>query len=135
MTNARKKRLPERRFGIAFCVVFTVIGFAPKLGGWRNGVHGWALAISLAFLFFALAFPVALKPLRKLWERLGELLHIVSNHVIIGALFFLAITPIAAILRAFGKSPLALRRKPDNQSYWIVRAPAGSVPDNMRNQF
>ena len=133
--KTRKTPLPERGFGITFAIFFAILALAPKLLGRAGTSYWWTLGTSIVFLTLAVGWPVPLKPLRKLWLRFGILLHAVSNYVIISALFFLTITPIAVILRVLGKSPLTLRRDSCAQSYWITREPPGPSSENMKNQF
>ena len=89
----------------------------------------------VAFAALALVLPRALHPLNYAWFRLGLLLHRVMSPMIIGAVFFLCVTPIGLILRLFRKDVLSLRRRADLPSYWIVRDPPGPEPGTMSKQF
>jgi hypothetical protein len=55
--------------------------------------------------------------------------------VVMGLLFFVTVTPMALLMRAVGKDPLALRRDDAAASYWINRTPPGPTGDSMRRQF
>jgi hypothetical protein len=59
----------------------------------------------------------------------------VVSPVIMGLLFFVAVTPTALIMRLAGKDPLRLRFDPEARTYWIDRRPPGPEPQTMRNQF
>jgi hypothetical protein len=52
-----------------------------------------------------------------------------------GFVFFLVVTPTAVIRRLLGKDSLHLKSKPDLESYWIDRSPAGPKPNSMTKQF
>lgn len=93
------------------------------------------VAISVVFLFFALAFPKALAPLNWVWTRFGLLLHKLVSPLILGLLFFVVFTPVGVIMRLFGADPLRLRSDAKAQSYWIDRAPPGPAPDSLKDQF
>lgn len=134
-TQKPKTPLPERGFGITFGVVFAILALAPKLLDPASAIHWWAIGISAVFLILAFGWPVTLKPLRRLWLRFGMLLHSVMTHLVINALFFLVITPIALILRTLGKASLNLRKDPDAQSYWVTRQPPGPSAERMKDQF
>lgn len=123
----------DRGFGLVFAAVFAVIGLWPLAAG--RGVRLWALA--LAFLFLAAAFvrPRVLAPLNRVWMRFGLLLHRVTNPLIMGLVFFLAVTPTALIMRLLGKDPLKLRLDRAAKSYWVERRPPGPAPETMRDQF
>jgi hypothetical protein len=93
------------------------------------------LAIAAAFGLAALAAPRMLHPLNALWFRLGLLLHRVVSPLVMGAVFFLCVTPIGLIMRMRGKDLLSLRREDGSRTYWVVRDPAGPDPATMTKQF
>ncbi len=123
----------DRAFGIVFAVVFALIGL------WQWGkeidLFPWALGIGGAFLALALIRPALLAPLNRLWFRFGLLLHKIVNPIVMGLIFFLAVTPTALILRLLGKDPLRRKFDLSAASYWIVREPPGPDPQTMKQQF
>jgi hypothetical protein len=123
----------DRSFGLVFTVVFLLIGFAPLLHG--RPLRPWSVAIAVAFLAVSLVRPALLKPLNKLWTKFGLLLHRIVNPIVMGAIFFLAITPFGVVMRLVGKDPLRRSFDPGAASYWIVRTPPGPPPQSMSNQF
>ncbi|TVR10341.1 MAG: hypothetical protein EA385_04310 [Salinarimonadaceae bacterium] len=131
-TRTEVKMGSERAFGIVFAVVFAVIALWPLLGG--GGLRLWAAAICAGFLAAAFAAPRALKPLNVLWFRFGMLLHRIVSPIVMGFLFFVTVTPIGLLMRAFGKDPMRLKRS-EAKSYWIERDPPGPPPESMTKQF
>lgn len=123
----------ERAFGIVFAVFFAVIGLWPLVAG--GAPRFWALGVAAAFLVAALLVPKALGPLNRLWFKFGLLLHRIVSPLAMGMLFFVAVTPVALIMRLLGKDVLNLRFRRDAKSYWIERTPPGPAPDSMRRQF
>jgi len=123
----------DRMFGIVFAVVFALIGLWPILSG--DGMRLWSLAVGAAFLLVAFVRPALLGPLNRLWTRFGMLLHRVTNPLIMGLVFYLAVTPTALILRLAGKDPLRRRIEPNAKTYWIDREPPGPAPETMKRQF
>ena len=123
----------NRAFGIVFTVVFTAIGLFPLVNS--GALRWWAIGIAALFLLAAFAYPKSLSPLNRLWTRFGLLLHRVVNPLVMGLLFFLVVTPIALLMRIFGKRPLQLKTDPDAQTYWIPRDPPGPEPESMKLQF
>ena len=95
------KSSSNRSFGFVFAVVFALIGMWPLIGG--HAARLWALAIAAAFLLIALVRPKLLAPGNRLWTRFGLVLHRVVNPLIMGLIFFLAVTPTALVMRALGK--------------------------------
>jgi hypothetical protein len=123
----------DRSFGITFAVVFALIALFPLLHG--GSVRLWALAVTAVFGGIALIRPSLLAPLNRLWFRFGMLLHKIVNPVVLGLMFFLIITPLAAVTRLFGGKLLTLGYDKSIPSYWHRRSPPGPEPDSVRNQF
>lgn len=123
----------DRTFGLVFAAVFALIAILPMLHG--RAPHVWALVIGMAFLATALTRPALLHPLNRLWFRFGILLHRLVTPVVLGVLFYLVLTPTAAVMRVFGKDPLQRRFDPEAESYWIRREPPGPAPESMVDQF
>jgi hypothetical protein len=110
----------DRGFGQVFAGFFALVS---ALSWWR-GHTGWhyLLPIAVAFLVVAYTYPSLLAPLNRLWLKFG-------------LLFFITITPIGLVMRAFGKDFLRLRLDRGAKSYWIEREPPGPPPQSMKNQF
>ncbi len=122
----------NRSFGLTFAIVFALLGAWLFYKGTRYWVPSGGLA--LVFLVAALAAPSRLGLLNRLWMKLGHLLHRVVSPIVLGALFFVVITPFGLARQIFGKDPMQRRFDKDAQTYWIDREP-GPAPDTMRNQF
>ena len=127
------KRGSDRSFGLTFAVVFAIIALLPLRH--HLPVRWWALVIAVAFALAALAAPHVLAPLNKLWAKVGDLLHKITTPVIMGLLFFGALTPVAALMRLRGKDSLRLKRDTTSASYWIERKPPGPPPDSLNQAF
>ncbi|MFO1059492.1 MAG: SxtJ family membrane protein [Dongiaceae bacterium] len=123
----------DRSFGLVFTAFFLLVGLAPLLHG--GHVRWWSVALAAAFLVVALVRPALLKPLNRLWTKFGLLLHKIVNPVIMGAIFYVAITPFGVVMRLLGKDPLRRRFDAQAPSYWIERTPPGPAPQSMSNQF
>ena len=122
----------NRTFGLVFAAFCALVG---GLKWWHAGMYWpWWIAAA-AFLGLALAAPDTLAVPNRLWTKLGLLLSKIVQPVVMGALFFLTITPIGLLMRATGKDLLRLKRDSAAASYWIVRSPPGPPPDGMRKQF
>jgi hypothetical protein len=123
----------DRGFGQVFAFVFALVA---AINWWPGGAAWpWWLAGGAVFLVLAYAAPRALAPLNRLWTKLGLLLHRIVNPLMMGFLFFLVMTPMGVVMRAFGKDFLRRRRDPAASSYWIAREPPGPAPESMKNQF
>jgi len=123
----------ERAFGLTFAGFFALVAAWPL---WRGAsVRPWALALAIVFLVTALAWPASLRPLNRAWARLGLILHRIVNPIVMGVIFYGAITPMGLVMRWAGRDALRLRRDPAAPTYWIERHPPGPAPDTMTNQF
>ena len=123
----------DRKFGWFFAAVFALSGAYFK---WKL-VSPWDMPLfmlALVFAALAVANPKRLAPLNKLWFRLGMVLGRLMNPIVLGAIFFLLITPIAVFMKLTGRDVLHLKKR-DVHSYWIKREPAGPAPESFNNQF
>jgi len=127
------KTASDRSFGVVFAAVFAIVAAWPLIHG--EGIRWWSAGLAAAFLIAAWAIPRILHPLNRAWAAFGLLLHKIVSPVIMGAIFFIAVTPTALLMRLLGKIPLQLRFDPKAASYWIVRTPPGPDGDTMKNQF
>ena len=125
-----EKASSERSFGLVFAGVFAIIGAWPLLRGHEPRL--WAFPLAAVFLLAGLFTPKLLRPLNLLWTRLGAILHHIVAPVVMGAVFFLTVVPVAMIIRLFGKDPLRLKLANSN---WIEREPPGPDPRSMKQQF
>jgi hypothetical protein len=123
----------DRSFGFVFAAVFSTFGCWPLLH--LEPPRWWALGLASVFAAVAIFRPHILRPLNQAWLGLGRLLHRVMSPLIMGAVFFLCITPIAWIMRLRGKDVLSLSRRPDLSSYWIPRQPPPPAVETMKLQF
>ena len=123
----------NRAFGVVFTAVFLIIALWPLLSGHSPRI--WALAISGLVLLITVAVPGLLAVPNRLWMKFGLLLHRVISPVVLAILFYVVVTPMGLIMRAFGKDPLRLKREVSDPSYWIRRDPPGPQPDSMSDQF
>jgi|SRR5215471_2606079 len=129
----RVKGSSDRSFG------FTVAAACAALAALKvlfAGSHAgrWFTA---AVVFFALAMllPGTLRPLNRLWTRLGLTLHRILTPLMLLAVYFGAIAPTGILMRVFRKDLLRLHWAPDAKTYWIDRSPPGPRPPTLRRQY
>lgn len=132
------EKIPEldrrglREFGIITGgVVATLFGvFFPWLLERAWPIWPWVFFGVLAF--WGLTFPMTLRPIYRLWMRFGILMSRVTTPLLMGMVFFLAITPLGIIRRLLGKDSLN-REFTDAESY---RNPSNKAPiDNLKRPF
>lgn len=120
----------------------TVGGILIGLGALRYYWHGEftvltyiLLVVGVPLVLTAVLFPQILTPLNKAWMALGLLLGKIVNPIVMLLVFCVTIIPTSLVLRIRGYDPLKLRVKPNTNSHWIERDPAGPDPEDMINQF
>jgi len=100
-----EKQGSDRSFGYVFAVVFALIGLFPL---WRlEAPRWWSLAIAVGFAVIAAVYPGVLGPLNRLWLAFGKLLHRIVSPLVMGAVYFLAVTPTGLLMRLRGRSAVA----------------------------
>jgi hypothetical protein len=123
----------SRSFGLLISGVCLALA---ALGYWAHGHHNpyWT-GVGVVFLAISLLMPRLLAPLKRLWLRLGHLLHVVVGPVVLGLSYVIAIVPVGLITRMFGKDLLAERWDRSADSYWHKRPAGGPTPESLRDQF
>lgn len=118
--------VPDRktlvRFGLLvgglIAVLFGLL--FPWLRGQRFPAWPWAAAAVLCVC--ALGAPAALAPVYRVWMAVGSALGWVNTRVILGAVFFLVVTPIGVVMRMTGRDPMRRKVEPDRGTYRIPSA-------------
>jgi len=137
LTTDHDQTLPsERSFGLLFGAVFALLaGYGWFFKGWSSMLALALLGVALAFVLLGFVAPNILRPLNWLWFQLGQLLGKIVSPIVLGAIFFLLLTPVSLVTRLFGRDELRIQRKASQTSYWLDRAPPGPAPDSFKNQF
>jgi hypothetical protein len=121
----------DRSFGFVFTGVFTIVGLLPM---WRGAPpRWWALAAAAVLGGLALVWPRALAPANRAWLRIGLLMHRVVNPIVMGAVFYLVVTPFGFVMRRL-RGGLTVNHGPDARlrTYWLTRNDESSP---MNQQF
>ncbi|MEM9541949.1 MAG: SxtJ family membrane protein [Cyanobacteria bacterium P01_E01_bin.42] len=75
---------------------------------WILGGISWVLAI---------AFPLSLQPIYRVWMKIAEILAWVNSRIILGLIFFAIVTPMAFIMRLLQRDPMARQCDRQAQTY------------------
>jgi len=123
----------DRSFGLVMAAALAAVTL---LNAWHFGrLWPWTGALAALFLAAGLLRPLLLHPLNLIWLKFGLLLHRIVNPIVMALLFYGTVLPTGLVMRMLGKDLLRLKRQPDAESYWILRAPPGPAPETMRDQF
>jgi hypothetical protein len=122
-----------RKFGavLAVALVAVFVLLLPWL--FDRGRPTWPWWAAGALLAPALLYPRALAPLHRTWMAVGHVLGIVNSKIVLGALFFLVIVPLGALLRLAGRSPIA--RSDKGAASYRVAPDRGDDPKAMERPF
>ena len=80
----------------------------------------WPWIIAAVLVVWALAAPASLRAFYRLWMRLALLLNRITTPIVMAAVYFLVITPLAFIMRMAGRDPMAQRFDTNAKSYRIA---------------
>lgn len=128
---ARLSTADLRKFGLVVGAAFFVLGGVVRWQDSRTAAMVlWG--ISAALIGLGLLLPVVLRPVYHAWMGLALLLSKVTTPIIMGVLYFLIMTPIGWLLRAFGHRPLL--QGTGGKEIWMTRA-AEARRSDMERQF
>jgi len=116
--NWNPARRELRQFGF-LCLVFF-----GGIAGWIHWKDGSPLAIAiLAGVAVAGGLLGAIAPQLLRWVFVGWIVAVFPigwtiSHLLLGAIYFLVLTPIGLLLRLFGHDPMNRRLEPGAETYW-----------------
>ncbi len=126
-----------RSFGRTVGLVFVALG---GVSLWRH--HGavttpGGVLLGAGSLLVVLGFvaPRVLKPVYRVWMLLAFAMGFVMTRVLLTAVFFGVVTPIALLRRALGHDPMRRQRDPAATTYWIARTPSDDPKAEMERSF
>jgi hypothetical protein len=91
--------------------------------------------LTIIFAVAGLSNAAWLTSLNRLWMKFGLLLGMIVAPVALGVLFFVVITPLGILARAFGNDFLRIKPDTTKSSYWVDREPPGPDAASMHRQF
>jgi hypothetical protein len=109
------------------------------IAGWnlykgRTGIAYPAAGIGGLLAVIGAAVPPAARAFHAGWMKLAHGLGWVNSRILLGAMFYLVMTPIGWIVRLTGGDPLN-RRKARQDSYWIPREVTRPAPEQFERLF
>ena len=120
-----------RRFGLTVGAAFLVFA---GIALWRDHATSARVLAALGgtLVLLGVIAPRALLPVESAWMRLAHVLSRVTTPIILGAFYFLILTPIGLTRRAFGRR--GLPRSRPGESMWTERA-EGFRRGDLTRQF
>ena len=129
MDNSNIKIGTNKSFGIVFFIFFFIVSIFPLLND--GNIRVWSLIVSIIFLILGILNSKILTPLNQVWFKFGILLGRFVSPVVMGAVFFVIVTPTSVIMKVLQKNLLNLK-KGNKKTYWIERS---KIKSKMKNQF
>ena len=118
-----------REFGLVTGgIVAAIFGlFFPWLLEAQIPLWPWAVAGILAA--WALVAPNSLRPVYRLWMRLGLLLSRITTPIVLGVVFFFVILPVALVMKVLRHDPMARKFDDHAETYRVSsrKAPPNGV--------
>ena len=119
----------DKKFGIFFTIIFFLGGI------YLNHLEHAFMRNTFIVLFFisglvSIIKPSLLRPFNMGWMKLGLLLGRIVNPIVLGLLFFGLFTPLAILMRLFGRDELRLKKK-RNTTHWLEE----EKKSDFRDQF
>ena len=120
----------NRSFGVVFFLFFFILFLWPLTKG--QEVKIWLFIVSVIFLGLGLINSKLLTPLNQIWFKFGILLGRFVSPLVMGAVFFVVVTPTGFIMRLVSKNFLRLKKDNNASTYWIEKK---DNKTSMKNQF
>ena len=128
---ARLTPAEGRKFGLTLGGAFLVISAIM----WYRGHHTpapYAATLGGALIVAGLLVPTALSPVNKAWMGLAQLLSKVTTPVFMSVVYFVVLTPVGVLRRAFGKNAMVAPTAA-NGGHWVTKNPRAAT--SMQRQF
>ena len=128
--KSKIKMNSNRNFGLVFFIIFLILGLWPITNG--EEIRIWLILLAFIFLILGIMESKLLSPLNRLWFKFGIMLGAIVAPIVMGAIFFIVVTPIGIVMSIIGKDLLNKKHDKKKETYWIKRIkPIGS----MKRQF
>lgn len=115
----------------AICLVLAVVA-AYRFES--PGVAAGLVVVAVASVVLGALVPRVMRAVFIGWMGAAFPIGWLVSHVVIAAIYFLLITPMALVMRAAGRDPLARRFDRDAETYWVPREP-NRDPSRYFRQF
>ncbi len=115
MKTPKSTREKELETILTLCVSLAVLFFITKKQ------HAYYLTLSIVLGLIGMFSKYLTSKISWAWLKLGEMMGAVMSKVILSAVFFLILFPIALLSRLFSKSNNLQLKKPSTDSYYFTR--------------
>ena len=122
----------NRKFGLTVGAAFVILA---GIFLWRDRttIAAGVGAVGGLLILAALVIPGRLGPVQRGWMAMAHAISKVTTPLLMGTVYFVAVTPIGLVMRALGKNPL--RRQVSDGSFWVDRRAEGYLKSELERQF
>ena len=110
-----------RSFGLSTGAIVAVLFGALIPWIWGLNYPAWPWVVLAVLGLWAIVMPKSLRPVYRLWMRIGLLISKLTTPIILGIVFFLVIVPIGLASRIFSRDPLNRKFDSDVGTYRIEK--------------
>jgi len=132
--NSKVTSASDRSFGVMFGFIFIIVAVIIRLRDDPQNIQLLFLILSFLTFLFSFTRPSLLSTPNKLWMKFSLLLARFVSPIVLGVLFYLLISPLALVLRLFGRDELRLKTK-KVATNWQSRQIKGYSLDSFKNQY
>ena len=121
--TSKSEKIELRKFGFLMGGMFALI-FGLIFPWLTNKTWPmWPFMVLAAFWLVAIIAPQLLKPVDKIWQKVGNVLGFINSRIILGIMFFLLIFPMGLALKILGKDSMNRKLLKDANTYRKVVTP------------
>ena len=128
--KSKIKMNSNRNFGLVFFIIFLILGLWPITNS--EEIKIWLILLAFIFLILGIMESKLLSPLNRLWFKFGMMLGAIVAPIVMGAIFFIVVTPIGIVMSIIGKDLLNKKHDKKKETYWITRK---TSIGSMKRQF
>lgn len=108
-----------RWFGAILAAAFVAIFCLLLPWLYSRPIPWWPLGIAGILVLLAATWPQSLAPVHRGWMRVGNVLGWINTRLLLGAVFFLLVVPLGALLRMLGRHGIARGHDASAASYRV----------------
>ena len=108
-----------RNFGLVTGTIVAVLfGLVLPLI-WRHSLPSWPWIVAAVLWLWAAIAPTTLNLVYQVWMRIGLVLGWINSRIILGLIFYIAVTPMGLIMLLLKRDPMTRKFDPDCQTYRV----------------
>lgn len=124
----------NKSFGVMFGVIFLLATAYMVASDKSTLTQFFTFVAGVATVIVAFKAPAILTKPNLYWMKFSLLLARVVSPIVLGVLFYLLISPLAIVLRIFGRDQLLIKPQ-ESSSFWKIRNSKGYSLESFKNQY